>query len=124
MQKIFDEVNSLDKRCYEKYFLTEDILMEHAASSMCKYIEDNFEENKSVLIVCGSGNNGADGIALARLLYSKFDVSLYLNSDLKSPMAKLQEKRTNSLNVKIVDEVFETDIIVDCLFGTGLNKPT
>ena len=42
MQKIFDEVNSLDKRCYEKFFLTEDILMEHAASSMCKYIEDNF----------------------------------------------------------------------------------
>ena len=123
MQKIFDEVNSLDKRCYEKYFLTEDILMEHAASSMCKYIEDNFEENKSVLILCGSGNNGADGIALARLLYSKFDVSLYLNSDLKSPMTKLQEKRTYSLNVKIVDEVFETDIIVDCLFGTGLNKP-
>ena len=48
MQKIFDEVNSLDKRCYEKYFLTEDILMEHAASSMCKYIEDIFEENKSL----------------------------------------------------------------------------
>jgi len=123
MQKIFDEVNSLDKRCYEKFFLTEDILMEHAASSMSNYIEDIFEENKSVLIVCGSGNNGADGIVLARLLYSKFEVSLYLANELKSSMAKLQLQRTKALNIKIIDEVFEADIIVDCLFGTGLNKP-
>ena len=123
MQKIFDEVNSLDKRCYEKFFLTEDILMEHAASSMSNYIEDIFEENKSVLIVCGSGNNGADGIVLARLLYSKFEVSLYLANEPKSSMAKLQLQRTKALNIKIIDEVFEADIIVDCLFGTGLNKP-
>ncbi|MCT7564149.1 NAD(P)H-hydrate dehydratase [Aliarcobacter butzleri] len=123
MQKIFDEVNSLDKRCYEEFFLNEDILMEHAASSMCSYIEDIFEENKSVLIVCGSGNNGADGLALARLLHKKFDVNLYLASEPKSSMAKLQYKRVKTLNIKEVDEVFEADIIVDCLFGTGLNKP-
>ncbi|MDN5114612.1 NAD(P)H-hydrate dehydratase [Aliarcobacter butzleri] len=123
MQKIFDEVNSLDKRCYEEFFLNEDILMEHAASSMCSYIEDIFEENKSVLIICGSGNNGADGLALARLLHKKFDVNLYFVSEPKSSMAKLQYKRVKTLNIKEVDEVFEADIIVDCLFGTGLNKP-
>ena len=123
MQKIFDEVNSLDKRCYEEFFLNEDILMEHAASSICSYIEDIFEENKSVLIVCGSGNNGADGLVLARLLHKKFDVNLYLTSEPKSSMAKLQYKRVKTLNIKEVDEVFEADIIVDCLFGTGLNKP-
>lgn len=123
MQKIFDEVNSLDKRCYEEFFLNEDILMEHAASSICSYIEDIFEENKSVLIVCGSGNNGADGLVLARLLHKKFDVSLYLASEPKSPMAKLQYKRVKTLNIKEVDEPFEADILVDCLFGTGLNKP-
>ena len=122
MQKIFDEVNSLDKRCYEEFFLNEDILMEHAASSMCSYIEDIFEENKSVLIVCGSGNNGADGLVLARLLHKKFDVNLYLASEPKSSMAKLQYKRVKTLNIKEVDEPFEADIIVDCLFGTGLNK--
>ena len=123
MQKIFDEVNSLDKRCYEEFFLNEDILMEQAASSICSYIEDIFEEKKSVLIVCGSGNNGADGLALARLLYKKFDVSLYLASEPKSSMAKLQYKRVKTLNIKEVDEPFEADILVDCLFGTGLNKP-
>lgn len=122
MQKLFDEVNSLDKRCYEEFSLTEDILMEHAANGMCEYIQNNLEDKKSILIVCGSGNNGADGIALSRLLYKKYDVSLYLESKPKSTMAKLQYKRANALGVKEVNEVFQADVIVDCLFGTGLNK--
>lgn len=123
MQKIFDEVNSLDKRCYEKFFLTENILMEHASNSIALYINQNLFDKKSILIVCGSGNNGADGIALARLLYSKFEVSLYLANEPKSHMAKQQLQRIKALNIKIIDEIFEADIIVDCLFGTGLNKP-
>lgn len=123
MQKIFDEVNSLDKRCYEKFLLSEDLLIEHAASSMALYISENHSSCKSILIVCGSGNNGADGITLARLLHKKFDVKLYLASNPKSSMAQLQFQRAKTLDISIVDEVFEADIIVDCLFGTGLNKP-
>ncbi len=123
MQKLFDEVNSLDKRCYEKFLLSEDLLMEHAASNMALYISEKYSSSKSILIVCGSGNNGADGIALARLLHTKFDVKLYLASNPKSSMAQLQLQRAKTLDIKIVEEVFEADIIFDCLFGTGLNKP-
>ena len=54
MQKIFDEVNSLDKRCYEKFFLTEDILMEHASNGMASYINQTLSHKKSILIVCHS----------------------------------------------------------------------
>ncbi len=39
MQYVFDEVNSLDKRCYEKFGLSEDLLMEHAALSIKEYIQ-------------------------------------------------------------------------------------
>ena len=123
MQKLFDEVNSLDKRCYEKFLLSEDLLMEHAASNMALYISEKYSSFESILIVCGSGNNGADGITLARLLYTKFDVKLYLASNPKSLMAQLQFQRAKTLDIKIVNELFEADIIVDCLFGTGLNKP-
>ncbi|MDZ7817816.1 MAG: NAD(P)H-hydrate dehydratase [Aliarcobacter sp.] len=123
MQKLFDEVNSLDKRCYEKFFLSEDLLMEHAASSMALYICENYSHLKSILIVCGSGNNGADGIALARLLHTKFEISLYFETEVKSTMAKLQLQRVQSLGVNIVEELTLCDITVDCLFGTGLNKP-
>ena len=123
MQKLFDEVNSLDKRCYEKFLLSEDLLMEHAASNMALYISEKYSSFESILIVCGSGNNGADGIALARLLHTKFDVNLYLAATPKSSMAQLQLQRAKTLDIKIVDELFNADIIVDCLFGTGLNKP-
>lgn len=122
MQNIYYEVGSLDKKCYEKFALTEDILMEHAASSMANFIENKFEEKSSVLIVCGPGNNGADGIALARLLYKKYEIKLYLPFGAKSSMAKLQEKRAKLLAVPFIDTIVESDIIVDCLFGSGLNK--
>jgi ADP-dependent NAD(P)H-hydrate dehydratase / NAD(P)H-hydrate epimerase len=122
MQRLFDEVNSLDKRCYEKFLLNEDLLMEHAASSMALYISENYSSLNSILIVCGSGNNGADGIALARLLYTKFHINLYLASPSKSSMAKLQLQRAQALGVNIIEELTLCDITVDCLFGTGLNK--
>ncbi|RBQ28010.1 NAD(P)H-hydrate dehydratase [Aliarcobacter vitoriensis] len=122
MQKIFDEVNSLDKRSYEKFFLTEDILMEHAAFSIYTYIENNFKKNSTILIICGSGNNGADGLALARLLYKKFDIKIYLANEPKSSMAKIQYERIKSLDITISEKLFEADILIDCLFGTGLNR--
>ncbi len=123
MKKLFDEVNSLDKRCYENFALSEDILMEHAANAMAEFIQKNHSDKKSVLIVCGSGNNGADGIALARLLYGKFKVNVYLCSKPKSQMAILQEKRAKLLGVKFISELKQSDIVVDCIFGTGLDKP-
>ena len=92
MQKVFKEVNSLDKRCYEEFALSEDILMEHAASSLSKEIYKKFKKEKSILIVCGPGNNGADGIALARLLFKRFDVKLYLPFEAKSKMGQIQLK--------------------------------
>ena len=123
MQKIFDEVNSLDKRCYEKFFLTEDILMEHASNGMASYINQTLSHKKSILIVCGSGNNGADGIALARLLHKKYDVKIFLLNSCNSKMAKLQYERVKTLKIEFIDELFEAEIRVDCIFGTGLNKP-
>ncbi len=122
MQKVFDELNSLDKRCYTKFALSEDILMEHAANAMALYISKNYSNKKSILIVSGSGNNGADGIALARLLYKKYKIKLYLPFGLKSNMSKIQFKRTKLLGLKPIDKIKKADIIVDCLFGTGLNK--
>ena len=122
MKKIFDEVRSLDKRAIEKFHLTEDILMENASLGLKNYITKKFKKNSSILIVCGSGNNGADGISLARLLQNKFEVSLYLVNEPKTEIGKLQLKRVKSINVNFVNEIFQADIIVDCLFGTGLNK--
>ena len=121
MQNLFYEVNSLDKRCYDEFFLSEDILMEHAADGMAKYIQKRFKKGSSVILVVGSGNNGADAIALSRLLHKDFNVYLYLAKELKSPMAKLQYKRAKAIGVKEITELFECDILVDAIVGTGFN---
>ena len=122
MQKVFEEVNSLDKRCYEKFGLTEDILMENAASSILNFIEKNFSYNSKILIVAGPGNNGADGIALSRMIHIAYDVSLYIPFSAKSKISKIQLKRVDSVGVDIISSLDSYDIIVDCLFGSGLNR--
>ncbi|AXK48119.1 bifunctional ADP-dependent NAD(P)H-hydrate dehydratase/NAD(P)H-hydrate epimerase [Aliarcobacter trophiarum LMG 25534] len=122
MKKVFDEVASLEKRVVKDFFLSEEILMEHASNSIFNYILKKFRKNKTILIVCGCGNNGADGLALARLLHKNFNVKIYIVKEPKSAMAKLQYKRAKSLNIEFVHNLFEADIIVDCIFGTGLNK--
>ncbi len=124
MQKIFEHCYELDRRCYEKYNLSEEILMEHAADEMARHIRAYEGPKEKILIVAGPGNNGADGITLARLLHGDFDVTLYLPYGVKSTMAKLQYERYRQLG-PVADERLpdEADIIVDALFGAGLSKP-
>lgn len=119
MQNLFDEVASLDARCYEEFALSEDILMEHAANGMAEYVRNKFPKNSRVIIVCGSGNNGADGIACARLLHIDFDVSIFYAKEPKSKMAILQDKRAKSIGVKECKKLEDCDVLVDALVGTG-----
>jgi len=123
MKPLFKSCYELDKRCYDEYNLTEDILMEHASIGMERYIREHFKRDSSVLIVCGVGNNGADGITLARLIESDYRVMLYIPFGVKSKMAQLQLKRVEALGgVEIVSDVKEADIIVDAIFGAGLSR--
>jgi hydroxyethylthiazole kinase-like uncharacterized protein yjeF len=119
MQKLFDEVGSLDRRCYEQFHLSEDILMEHAAEGMADYIKNNVKKQSSIIIALGSGNNGADGIALARLLHGDYNVSLFFVKEPKSKMALLQEKRAKSLGINSVAQLHPCDVVVDAIVGTG-----
>lgn len=122
MQNLFTEISSLDQRCYDDFALNEDILMEHAADGMADFIHNQYDGLESICIVCGAGNNGADGIALARLLHRDFDVSLYLSFGVRSTMSKRQLQRAEAVGVKIVDELQECDILVDALFGSGFSR--
>ena len=122
MQKVFKSCYDLDKRCYEEYGLSEDILMEHAARGMAEYIKAHFDAGSSLLIVSGVGNNGADGIVLARQLHGTYDVRLFVPFPVKSEMAKRQLKRAEALGVNIVSEIAEAEVVVDAIFGAGLSR--
>ena len=121
MRMVFLDVAMLDYKSYSIYSLSEDILMEHAALGMLKVILK--KRPKSVMVVSGVGNNGADGIALVRLLKThNIKTNLFLPFGVKSQMAKLQLKRAKSLNINIINSIKKCDVLVDCLFGSGLNK--
>ena len=122
MQKLFDELQSLDRRCYISYKLNEDILMEHAANGINIFIRCKFDKNSKIIIACGSGNNGADGLALARLLHCDYDVEIFYVKKPKSPMAILQLDRAHAIGVKSTFELNKCDVLVDALYGTGFNK--
>jgi len=124
MQKLFRHCGNLDKRCYEQYALSEEILMEHAAIGMERIIRERFAIGSSVLIAAGKGNNGADGIALSRLLHGDYAVRLYMPFGVKSEMAKLQLTRAETIGVNTIDTIDSIDTIdvtVDALLGSGID---
>ena len=121
MQKLFDEVGSLDRRCYDEFCLSEDILMEHAADGMADFIRAKFAKKSKIIVVCGSGNNGADGMVLARLLVGDYDINAFYLKEPKSEMAKLQYKRAHAIGVKTTIDLNDCDVVVDAVFGTGFN---
>jgi ADP-dependent NAD(P)H-hydrate dehydratase / NAD(P)H-hydrate epimerase len=122
MLPVYKDVTFLDKRCLEEYSLSEDILMEHAALALLQEIVSH-ETNKTIFILCGPGNNGADGIVLARLLnMHNISCEYHLPFGAKSYMANQQLKRNMALGLNPISEVRARDITVDALFGSGLNR--
>jgi hydroxyethylthiazole kinase-like uncharacterized protein yjeF len=122
MKPAFKEVYTFDKKCYEEYKLTEDILMEHAAYSMAFEIYKKIPKNSIVNIVAGPGNNGADGITLARILLGDYHVNLYLPLGAKSDMCKLQLSRFLAVGGKVEEVYKPCDCLVDAIFGSGLKR--
>ena len=121
MIPVFNEVYSLDKACYDKG-LNEYILMENAARAM--YEEIIKRDIKSVCIISGAGNNGADGIALARMLLGICEVHLFLPMGVKSQMAKYQFEVYKNYNGEYSEytptKIKAYDCYVDAIFGSGL----
>ncbi len=110
-------------------------LMERAASKCVEWIEKRQLQNRSFKIFCGKGNNGGDGLAIARSLYElDYAVSVYIlefgragSEDFQINLQRLHELSFTEIYFLQSKEHFpliNTDeILVDALFGSGLNKP-
>lgn len=123
------QMQDADRTMIEHYGVPGIVLMEHAALSMVPFCEDH------ALILCGAGNNGGDGFALARLLHLKNKhprVIVYAKHELRGD-AKTNRLAAEKLGVPVTDgysdlsalrELIRTSKqIIDCLFGIGLNRP-
>lgn len=121
---MYEKVNALDKRALEKFNLSEDILMENAAMALEKAVLQNASLGAKVIILCGSGDNGGDGYALARRLVGRFKTLVFEMKPAKSPMCQLQKERAKKVGVVIKaweekNEDLECDMLIDCVVGSN-----
>ncbi|GAA8343254.1 NAD(P)H-hydrate dehydratase [Helicobacter pylori] len=124
MLSVYEKGNALDKRALEELFLSEDILMENAAMALERAVLQNASLGAKVIILCGSGDNGGDGYALARRLAGRFKVLVFEIKLAKSPMCQLQKERAKKVGVVIKaweekNEDLECDVLVDCVVGSA-----
>ncbi len=111
-------------------------LMERAATACFKWFKNNFNKHTPVHVVCGQGNNGGDGLIMARLLLNDgYDVTVSLlitkpvfSSDCQANLKRLQLiKEEVILPVSTVDQYIGFNpgsVIVDAIFGTGFSGKT
>ncbi|GAA9382742.1 NAD(P)H-hydrate dehydratase [Helicobacter pylori] len=125
MLSVYEKVNALDKRAIEELFLSEDILMENAAMALERAVLQNASLGAKVIILCGSGDNGGDGYALARRLVGRFRVLVFEMKLAKSPMCQLQKERAKKVGVTIktyeenaLNQNLECDALIDCVIGS------
>ncbi|MGL2658732.1 NAD(P)H-hydrate dehydratase [Helicobacter pylori] len=124
MLSVYEKVNALDKRALEELLLSEDILMENAAMALERAVLQNASLGAKVIILCGSGDNGGDGYALARRLIGRFKMLVFEMKRAKSPMCQLQKERAKKAGVVIKtwgekNEDLECDVLVDCVVGSN-----
>lgn len=98
------------------------VLMERAALGLCDVLEACAGKDTSFWIACGPGNNGADGLAMARILQERgHEVSCY--APRVSGEGILQKSICEKRDVPFKDEPEDACWIVDALFGSGLSRP-
>jgi hydroxyethylthiazole kinase-like uncharacterized protein yjeF len=128
-----DEMRDLDRRATEEFGISQDLLMENAGQAVYFVMLQEFGiKNNKFVIFCGGGNNGGDGLVVARKIQSsggeakvfllddeaKFKGVAKKNFEIVSRMP-IEISRINSIDsVKL--ELLDCDAIVDAIFGTGL----
>lgn len=130
------EMQRIDRTTIEKYGLAGIVLMERAGLAVVKKVLELFPASKyKTFVLCGSGNNGGDGLVIARLLHDQGrDVEAYLagsSSKLKGD-AKANYLAAKKFGVKILpikkflsplaSRLSSDTLIIDALLGTGLNN--
>ena len=128
-----EQMRKTDAATIEALKITSEDLMEHAGDCLTQKILRLIDYKSSVKIFCGAGNNGGDGLVIARFLFhSGHNVDCYYiksekySADFCSNFKKLERcckeiihqiDSTNSF-----PKIDPTDIVIDALFGSGLNR--
>ncbi|MFQ5769295.1 MAG: NAD(P)H-hydrate dehydratase [bacterium] len=130
-----DEMRQLDRKAIEQYGIAEEILMENAGqAAYFTILKEMGVKNKKFVLFCGVGNNGGDGLVVARKIHSnggqvtvfimgdssKFKGAAKLNYDMatKLPFEMLELQDTAAARTALAN----ADGVIDAIFGTGLAR--
>ncbi len=132
------EMSAVDRAAQKREKIPSLLLMERAAEGVADLVRARFPGSKRIAVVCGPGNNGGDGLAVARLLAgSRVSPRIFLlgaAGRLRGDPAR-NLSRAEAAGLVPVDltskpgwndfrsAVSSMDVIVDALFGTGLSRP-
>lgn len=107
-------------------------LMERAAATCFQWIVQHYE-GRSFSIFCAKGNNGGDGLAIARMLSTNHSVTVYIlefghlgTEDFQANLARLHQTQSAIKFIPAeenIPQIPQSDVVIDALFGSGLNRP-
>ncbi len=137
--KIFttSEIRKIEEKTLRSEGISDIELVERAASAAAFEIMSRWRPGKRFVVFAGPGNNGADALAVARILsqqgYNSIEVFLFNTPTMKlsKACAHNRDKLAEMENVKFTEVVNEfifpplgkNDVVIDGLFGSGLNEP-
>ncbi len=110
-------------------------LMERAAGKLFNWIVDRYERSRVFFVFAGPGNNGGDGLALARMLaHNRYNAEVHYISftektsgDWEKNRQRLLKETTLTVNYLTSADTFPVigpdDVIIDAIFGSGLSRP-
>lgn len=128
------QIRNVDEYTIEHEPISSINLMERASREFVNWFVQRFDAGKKVGVVCGTGNNGGDGLAIARMLLDwGFPVKVWV---VRGKTSETEDFTTNLKRLNGKSEVFEitneadqglfTDrqVLIDAIFGSGLSRPT
>ncbi|MEM1407396.1 MAG: NAD(P)H-hydrate epimerase, partial [Bacteroidota bacterium] len=105
-------------------------LMERASAAFVNWFERKFDPGRRIYICCGTGNNGGDGLAVARMLIGKgYPVRTFVigniqagSSDFKTNLDRLNSPYQRLDTKQDFPRVESDGVVVDAIFGSGLSR--
>src|SRR5688572_18058254 len=126
------QIKELDEYTIRQGGIASIELMERAARSFVDWFTLRIPATKRIGVVCGTGNNGGDGLAIARMLHEwRYPVKVWVikggveSADFKANFKNLPQKvacaEVTAESQKLSFE--DCDVLIDALFGSGLSRP-
>lgn len=127
------QIKALDAYTIEKGSIASIDLMERACRAFTNWLVEHFDNQNTIGIICGTGNNGGDGLGIARMLNDLgYPVKIWIvkgtgseSSDFKINLDRARRSKIEILEVvSESDERFFTDrrVLIDAVFGSGLTR--